>query len=215
LETGLQFFRARYYSPELGRFISRDPLGFVDGMSLYRGYFVPGGTDSSGNTCVKNCAPTFEDTGVPTRNGGSNICFCEYCVACHYYDRHGREYSIDCPRAICKGRLLNPSEDVLHEFLETICKATLNPCSKICGRLKGTAKKFCEAACKKSLQGGCERLACISVVEGIGGGECYYKAFHPETGKKHPNPQVHCEDCCDKYEGIIKQNCKMMCQENL
>ena len=36
-ETGLMYFRARYYSPQLGQFISRDPLGYVDGMSQYRG----------------------------------------------------------------------------------------------------------------------------------------------------------------------------------
>jgi len=44
----LTYFRARYYDPNLGEFISRDPLGYVDGMSLYRGYFVPGGMDPSG-----------------------------------------------------------------------------------------------------------------------------------------------------------------------
>src|SRR6185369_1267199 len=27
--TGLMYFRARYYSPEMRRFISRDPLGFA------------------------------------------------------------------------------------------------------------------------------------------------------------------------------------------
>ena len=41
-------FRARQYSPHLGRFLTRDPLGYVDGMSLYRGYFAVSGTDSSG-----------------------------------------------------------------------------------------------------------------------------------------------------------------------
>ena len=40
--------RDRYYSPQLGQFISRDPLGYVDGMSQYRAYFVPGGMDPSG-----------------------------------------------------------------------------------------------------------------------------------------------------------------------
>ena len=47
--TGLYYFRARWYSPALGRFISRDPLGYVDGMSLYRGYFAPKGLDPTGN----------------------------------------------------------------------------------------------------------------------------------------------------------------------
>ena len=41
----------RMFDPEVGRFISRDPLGYVDGMSLYNGYFAerfaldPWGTD--------------------------------------------------------------------------------------------------------------------------------------------------------------------------
>ena len=54
LETGLYYFRARYYSAQLGRFISRDPHGFVDGMSLYRAYFVPGGTDPQGHGVLQN-----------------------------------------------------------------------------------------------------------------------------------------------------------------
>jgi len=36
----------------MGRFVGRDPLGFVDGMSLYGGYFVPGAVDPSG---MRNC----------------------------------------------------------------------------------------------------------------------------------------------------------------
>ena len=34
-EAGLYFYRARYYAPNLGRFISRDPKNYVDGMGLY------------------------------------------------------------------------------------------------------------------------------------------------------------------------------------
>ena len=47
-DTGLMYFRARYYSGALGRFLSRDPLGFVDGMGLHRGYFGVSGIDPSG-----------------------------------------------------------------------------------------------------------------------------------------------------------------------
>jgi RHS repeat-associated protein len=34
-ETGFYYYRARYYSPESGRFIQRDPLGYSDGMGVY------------------------------------------------------------------------------------------------------------------------------------------------------------------------------------
>ena len=30
VETGLYYYRARYYNPEIGRFISEDPIGFVE-----------------------------------------------------------------------------------------------------------------------------------------------------------------------------------------
>ena len=33
--TQMYFYRARYYSPVLGRFISRDPIGYNSGMNLY------------------------------------------------------------------------------------------------------------------------------------------------------------------------------------
>jgi RHS repeat-associated protein len=34
-ETGLYYYRARYYSPDLGRFISEDPIRFYGGANLY------------------------------------------------------------------------------------------------------------------------------------------------------------------------------------
>jgi RHS repeat-associated protein len=34
--TGLGYYRARWYHPSLGRFISRDPAGYIDGGNLYQ-----------------------------------------------------------------------------------------------------------------------------------------------------------------------------------
>jgi RHS repeat-associated protein len=45
---GVYDFRARFWDPSLGRFVSRDPVGYVDGMNLYNGYFVPNEMDPWG-----------------------------------------------------------------------------------------------------------------------------------------------------------------------
>jgi RHS repeat-associated protein len=49
---------ARYYDPELGRFVGRDPLKYVDGYSMYRAYFTPNLLDPSGMHC---CDKQYQD----------------------------------------------------------------------------------------------------------------------------------------------------------
>jgi RHS repeat-associated protein len=44
----LYYFRARWLEPKAGRFIGRDPLGYVDGMGLYGAYFGLTSVDPSG-----------------------------------------------------------------------------------------------------------------------------------------------------------------------
>jgi len=72
-ETRLLYARARMYSPSQGRFIERDPLGFVDGYSLYYAYFLPNSVDptglyknpNDGDSCPtrspKECRPPYDD----------------------------------------------------------------------------------------------------------------------------------------------------------
>ena len=51
-ETDDIYVRARTYEPAAGRWLSVDPLGFVDGQNLYRAYFVANGDDPSGTITI-------------------------------------------------------------------------------------------------------------------------------------------------------------------
>jgi len=48
-ETGLYYYRARYYNPQIGRFLQTDPIGYGDGMNVYR---------YCGNNSVNRADPT-------------------------------------------------------------------------------------------------------------------------------------------------------------
>jgi len=47
-ETGLMYFKNRYYSTSMGSFVARDPKEYIDGMSMYLGYFGSDGVDPFG-----------------------------------------------------------------------------------------------------------------------------------------------------------------------
>jgi len=56
-ETGLYCVRYRFYVPPLGRWLQRDPLGYVDGMGLYEyvGSAPTGLVDPTGTLFTKEC----------------------------------------------------------------------------------------------------------------------------------------------------------------
>ena len=62
---GPKYFRARYYHAELGRFVSRDPFGYVDGMNSYRAYFVLGGAFHASKDLVPTDFRPTEDPLAP------------------------------------------------------------------------------------------------------------------------------------------------------
>jgi RHS repeat-associated protein len=66
-ETGLQYHRARYYDPTLGRWLSEDPIGFAAGdpnISRYVINYVTGATDWSGlEPSAKDKKKLEESTG--------------------------------------------------------------------------------------------------------------------------------------------------------
>jgi RHS repeat-associated protein len=70
----LYYFRARWLEPKAGRFIGRDPLGYVDGMSLYGAYFVPRNLDPFGMH-VCHCFGNHGVGGIPNWNAKENKYF--------------------------------------------------------------------------------------------------------------------------------------------
>ena len=89
-ETGLIYFGKRYYSPKIGRWISPDPVGSIDGPNLYR-------------FCRNNPLKFVDYFGLASETGGdefSKYFYGEYEPYCHC------EQHRDCKRGGDVGRSL-------------------------------------------------------------------------------------------------------------
>ena len=75
-ETNLYFYRARWYDPQAGRFISEDPIGLDGGINLFAyvennpiNLVDPSGLSPSLGKCVDKCSS--EQAGVHTAVGAA------------------------------------------------------------------------------------------------------------------------------------------------
>ncbi len=73
--TGLIYYRARYYDPTIGRFISRDPAGMPDGVNRYA--YV--GNDPVNFTDPSGLA--LQGVGLPGSNGRNQTLFFDSSIA--------------------------------------------------------------------------------------------------------------------------------------
>jgi RHS repeat-associated protein len=104
-ETNLIFFRNRYLDHRQGRFISRDPLNYIDGYSMYGAYFVPNANDPFG-LCIQGIDPDCSGQMTAAekalvehlkdadrlKSAGNNASELE--LAAHFSQRPGIEHAI-------------------------------------------------------------------------------------------------------------------------
>ena len=121
-------YRARYFDTNLGRFISRDPLGYVDGMGLYNGYFAQKfGMDPKG---LKLLCPLKDDCESQWKDKKASIC-----------DKHKGFKKWLCELFV--GAVPVPGQ--------AECQASFDACNARCFGVPENCSEWCQQDCLKNL----------------------------------------------------------------
>jgi len=78
----IMYYRARYYSPNTGRFLSRDPIGHKDGMNLYQ--YVISSPVKYMDPYGLEIPPELDDSVSPDHGGGQDWLFDPASVSTEY-----------------------------------------------------------------------------------------------------------------------------------
>ena len=72
IETGLIYFRARFYNSDIGMFLSKDPMMFIDGQNMCVGYFYMYLLDDPSGLVVKKIKNKIKNIKFSIKLGGKN-----------------------------------------------------------------------------------------------------------------------------------------------
>ncbi len=130
-EIGLYYYRARYYDPEVGRFLSRDPLGLAAGPNLYAyvensptNYLDPSGQIVSSVVC-------------PNKRPWDDSCF-----VYHYYHGFGRTVDMVEVGLLPALRAARGTKDALQATQARIRAEAARHAKKLCDDCDKGTKRF-------------------------------------------------------------------------
>ena len=87
----LYHYRARMYDANLGRFASRDPIGYTAGVSLYKTYFLLNKLDPSGNlqTKIESSPESSDSLSQSEKDFFKKNCSCSYGRTLEEFEKAG------------------------------------------------------------------------------------------------------------------------------
>ncbi|MFN5709290.1 MAG: RHS repeat domain-containing protein, partial [Planctomycetota bacterium] len=148
----LYYFRARWLEPKAGRFIGRDPLGYVDGMGLYGAYFGLEKSDPSGSWAFPCSCDCVHEGGLCSHKEG-HVEANDYLTALSKCDAKCRRYSSSpgetCTPFYCSGSLRGTGGEnggVLCAYLVHLCDQYQDPEER--KECKEEAKNICMCIAK-------------------------------------------------------------------